>query len=725
LVVSDYGGFTAVVQTLLIDNFDSFTYNLAELVTAVNGIPPIVVTNDVSWEELDFAAMDNVVVSPGPGSPTVRQDFGICGRVMAESGLPVLGVCLGHQGLCAAFGARVVRAPDPVHGRLSTIRHVGRDLFAGIPSPMSVVRYHSLIVEDVPGELEVLARTADGLVMAVRHRERPLWGVQFHPESIAGEHGASIMANFRDLSLAAAGSRRATRAPAPAALATRPQPASYVVEHRHIEYHPDPDRLYRRLFAGRRGAFWLDGSAAVDPGARFSVMGDATGPLSEYLTYDVGTKVVRIEGEDSVEEQCVPSIFDYLECKLRERAVPADPALPFDFHLGFVGYLGYELKAETGGSRAHRSPYPDAALVFAARAVVIDHDRRCSHLLVLSPSPDDPHSREWLDRTAAALSSVGPAPDRCTAPSVLTNPGDGPLDLRLDAGTYRARIRESLELIRAGQTYEVCLTNIARVNHGVDALATFDRVRMLNPVPHAALLQFTGLSVISASPERLVRLNRDGSLESRPIKGTRPRGASPAQDLALRTALAGSEKDRAENLMIVDLVRNDVARVCASGSVHVSELFGIESYASVHQMVSTVRGCLRRDAHPVDAVRALFPAGSMTGAPKLRTMSILDRLESGPRGVYSGALGYLSLSGAVDLSVVIRTMVATAGAVEFGIGGAITALSDPIDEYAEILVKAASSQRVLAEAAEQRHPGSAADGFRLVPRDRQFTMRTA
>ena len=142
-------------------------------------------------------------------------------------------------------------------------------------------------------------------------------------------------------------------------------------------------------------------------------------------------------------------------------------------------------------------------------------------------------------------------------------------------------------------------------------------------------------------------------------------------------------------------------------------------------MVSTVRGCLRRDAHPVDAVRALFPAGSMTGAPKLRTMSILDRLESGPRGVYSGALGYLSLSGAVDLSVVIRTMVATTGAVEFGIGGAITALSDPIDEYAEILVKAASSQRVLAEAAAQRHPGSAADGFRLVRRDRQFTTRTA
>lgn len=692
-----------MVQTLLIDNYDSFTYNLADLLAVVNGTPPIVVPNDTPWESLDFSSIDNIVVSPGPGDPTVPADFGICARVFAESALPVLGVCLGHQGLCAAFGARVVLAPQPMHGRLSDISHAGRDLFHGLPSPMSVVRYHSLVAVDIPDELEVLARTADGLVMAVRHRLRPLWGVQFHPESIASLHGRAILANFRDLSAAAADRRPAVPTLAREPRRIHPRPTSYVVAHRRIDHEPDPAQLYRRLFAGRRGGFWLDGSARAESGSRFTLMGDSTGPLAEYLTYDVRAKRVRVERESSAEEHPVSSLFDYLERQLRERSVTLDdPDLEFDFRLGYVGYLGYELKAETGGCRAHESPYPDAILVFADRAVVIDHERRCSHLLVLSRTPDDPGSRAWLDHTGAVLQTVGRAPACGATTGPMAHCGDDALDLRLDATAYRARIEESLNLIRAGQTYEVCMTNTARVRQPTDAPALFDRMRALNPVPHAALLEFGGMSVISASPERFLRIRADGTAESKPIKGTRPRGATPEEDQALREGLRTNEKERAENLMIVDLVRNDLSRVCVPGSVHVPQLFDVESYAAVHQLVSTVRGKLRRDSHPVDAIRALFPAGSMTGAPKRRTMEILDRLESGHRGVYSGAIGYISLAGAVDLSVVIRTLVATGDAVEFGIGGAITALSDPDAEYAEILVKALSSQRILREVPERK-----------------------
>ena len=688
-----------MVQTLLIDNYDSFTYNLADLLTTVNGTPPVVMANDVAYDSIDFAAFDNAVVSPGPGNPTVPGDFGICSRLITESRLPILGVCLGHQGLCAAFGVAVRRAPQPMHGRLSTIDHAGRDLFSGLPSPMAVVRYHSLVVDEPPDALEVLARTSDGLVMAVRHRERPLWGVQFHPESIAAEHGEHILANFRDLSLAAPGRRRAIPATVVATPPAQRPATRYVVEHRRIDHHPDPGRLYRRLFAGRKGTFWLDGSAAADPGSRFTVMGDATAPRSEYLTYDVSTHCVHIETAASSENVFAPSLFDYLEQTLRERAVAPDPRLDFDFQLGYVGYLGYELKAETGGRQVHRARHPDATLVFAATAVVIDHDRGCTYLLALGAGDGDPHSALWFDRTTAALAGVAGVSEMPRRTGVLTTPGVDAPDLKLDATAYRARIAQCQDLIRAGETYEVCLTTTARIDHAVDALSAFDQVRELNPVPYAALLEFDGMSVISASPERFLRLGRDGQIESKPIKGTRPRGTTPAQDLELRIELSESEKDRAENLMIVDLVRNDLARVCTPGSVHVPQLFGIESYASVHQMVSTVRARLRPDVHPVTAVRALFPAGSMTGAPKLRTMSILDGLEDAPRGVYSGALGYLSLSGTADLSVVIRTMVATPGMVEFGIGGAITALSDPAQEFAEVMVKAASSQRVLARAA--------------------------
>lgn len=668
-----------VMRTLLIDNYDSFTFNLYQYLARVNGHDPVVITNDDPRFRLtDLDGFDNVVISPGPGNPRNRVDFGLCQDVIAHARIPLLGVCLGHQGLCLEHGATVGLAPEPRHGRVDLVRHTGADLFDGVPSPFPVVRYHSLAVTDLPPELEPIAWTDDGVLMAVRHRTRPAWGVQFHPESICTEHGHRVLENFRRLT-----EEHHTVTPVPPVEVTRPEASlpSREVLVRSLDAHPDAEAAFARLHGGSPHAFWLDSSRTGGRG-RFSVMGDASGPLARVATFDVFAGRVTVTGADGVTEHDGP-FFDWLERDLAENAVrPLD--LPFEFALGWVGYLGYELKAECGGAAAHRSEHPDAALVFADRAVVFDHQERRVHLLSLT---DD----GWFDEVEAALLAVGTLPD----PVAAIGPGSAEVSLRHARPHYLKLVDACLEAITAGETYEVCLTNEVTWRGAVDPWAAYRFLRRESPAPFGALLRFGALSVLSTSPERFLRVDRDRVVLSEPIKGTRPRGRTPAEDAALRHDLATSVKDRAENLMIVDLVRNDLGHHAEVGSVEVPRLFDVETYATVHQLVSGVRATLRHGGSAVRCVRDAFPGGSMTGAPKIRTMRILDGLEGGPRGVYSGALGYFSLSGSADFSIVIRTLVVHGDKVSFGVGGAVIALSDGAEEFEETAVKATAMLRLL------------------------------
>lgn len=239
--------------------------------------------------------------------------------------------------------------------------------------------------------------------------------------------------------------------------------------------------------------------------------------------------------------------------------------------------------------------------------------------------------------------------------------------------------------------------------HGkLNPVESYRLLRAHNPVLFAAQLRLGTLSVLSCSPERFLSVSRDGAVESRPIKGTRSRSDSPIEDELLRADLASNSKDHAENLMIVDLVRNDLGTCAEVGSVRADQLFEVETYTTVHQLVSTIRARLRADRSAVDCVRAAFPGGSMTGAPKIRTMQLIDDVEDGPRGVYSGALGYFSLSGAADFSIVIRTLVLTPGRVEYGVGGAIIALSDADAEFEETAVKATPLLRLVGQEFPER-----------------------
>ena len=489
-----------------------------------------------------------------------------------------------------------------------------------------------------------------------------------------------------------------------------------------IEGRPDAAALFGQLYGASANAVWLD-SSLVPPApdraawegtpaaerSRFSILADDGGTFGQSVRHRSGTN--RITAGCATAEVS-GTFFRWLETVWGRKAVRGPEGYPCEFTLGWLGYLGYELKRETGGSDVPADT-PDSALIFAGRAVVLDHAEGAAWLLAL----DAPDAAGWLGDARAAVTAAG----RTGAEGDSGNPAGGSTGVvgaaapaftsRDTEGAYKRKIAEAQHEIAEGNTYEVCLTTTLTADvpaGGLDPWPTYLALRRRNPAPFASYLRFGGLTVASTSPERFLRIAADGGMRAEPIKGTRRRAADPELDAALRRDLATSLKDRAENIMIVDLLRNDLSHFAEPGSVTVSRLCEIESYATVHQLVSTIDATLPPGSPRAEAVAACFPAGSMTGAPKISTMAILDRLEDGPRGVYSGAIGYFSLNGATDLAVAIRTLViqsdggddgtdggnvtgaegARGAKLSLGVGGAITADSAAQEEYEEIRTKA-------------------------------------
>jgi para-aminobenzoate synthetase len=704
------------MSTLLVDNYDSYTYNVFHLLAAVSGEEPIVIHNDmVSWRALSRWDFDAIVLSPGPGRPDRWHDFGVCADILRFSEVPVLGVCLGHQGLGHVLKAQVGTAPMAMHGRLSKVEHADEGLFAGIPQGFSVVRYHSLAVTgSMGGEGRVNAWTADGVVMGIEHSRRPMWGVQFHPESIATEHGHKLVENFYALAAERSrprkGSLNVPLVP-PRRCRKRLIEPKASLKVRTIEGEPAHgpvgqleqapcERLFERLFGDLRHAFWLDSAEAPTNLGQCSFMGSTIGPQRMVLEYDVHDGIVtRHDAQGTSTEHS--TIFDVLSRELEASALgELGEHVGRGLVGGFVGYLGYECKAACGSSNVYRSDVPDAVMMLANRVVAVDHVSRRTYLLAVCRG-DEPEADRWLDEAQAAVEQA--LVESATA-STSSNGGangqepEGHVTFRLGRGReqYLADIARCQAALQAGESYEVCLTDQIHTDASPDPWRLYKLLRARNPAPFAAYLRLGEVSVASSSPERFLSVDRERRVQARPIKGTAPRSSDPDQDEQLRQGLLEDEKTFAEHLMIVDLLRNDLGRVCEVDSVRVPDFMVVERYATVHQLISNVTGVLEAERSGVDCVRACFPGGSMTGAPKLRTMEIIDDIEREARGVYSGALGYFGLDGSVDLSIVIRTIVMRPGATTIGAGGAIVIQSDAQDEFDELLLKARAPMSTIA-----------------------------
>ncbi|ANJ27240.1 aminodeoxychorismate synthase component I [Agromyces aureus] len=515
------------------------------------------------------------------------------------------------------------------------------------------------------------------------------------------------------------------------------------IRRRRLDGWTDPHLLFRAHCTEATHVVWLDGGSDATSGV--SVLASAHAG-SVMLTADVAAGTISTtwpaapEGPTLTRPGGVDDLFDALGERLAAHRVDVaasaagvarddPPAGPGGGPLGWYGWFGYELGAELVGVPAAETDTPDAAFLWVDRAVVFDHASRTADLVWLCDDGrgddsggdarversdgGDGASEAWADElaevwvtvradagradSATAMSAEPPAsarPDRArsTAP---TAPNAPTARWRHDAATYTRLIDECQRAIRRGDAYQLCLTNRVDIDVTPDPASTYLALRASSPTHHGGYLRFGDHALLSASPELFLHVSRDGIVSTKPMKGTRPRHADPVEDRRLRRELLGSEKERAENLMIVDLMRNDLGRIAELGTVRVPSLLAVEEYPHVHQLVSTVRARLRHPLTALDAVRSAFPAGSMTGAPKHSAMQILHGLEAGPRGVYSGAFGYLAVDGSLDLAMVIRSIVLGPNGASIGTGGGITALSVAEEEVEETRIKARALLAVL------------------------------
>ena len=407
-----------------------------------------------------------------------------------------------------------------------------------------------------------------------------------------------------------------------------------------------PTNAFIALYSDAPNSFWLDREFSA--AARFSIIGTGS--------------EVDFKGIESFAE----NLENY-----------DDAELPFAFRPGLVGWLDFELQ--------------NPRLLRVESAMVFDHENR--HLYLIAKTDSDEKFRRWLDAALLRIGLIGGESLKYLAG--VDEPEVRSIVPRHNEEEYLELIHKAQKHIANGDVYQLCLTNEYEIDAKADPLATFIALREISPAPYSGYFKFGETVLVSSSPEQFIQAGVDGIVSSKPIKGTRPRGETEAKDLAIIEELSLNQKERAENLMIVDLMRNDLSRVCEVDSVTVEKLFDVETYATVHQLVSTVKGKLPSGKRAGDVIAAAFPGGSMTGAPKIRAIEIIRELEAGPRGIYSGVAGYLGDNGSADFGMVIRSLVFEAGKITLGVGGGITIDSEPLAELAETKLKAKALLRAL------------------------------
>lgn len=441
--------------------------------------------------------------------------------------------------------------------------------------------------------------------------------------------------------------------------------------------YADPVAAFAPL-AGEPYSLFLDSADRAHPDARYSFI--AAHPMEMIESKDGLITITNAQQQTTF----AADPFKTVEARLRAWGLGADtiPDLP-PFQGGAAGMFGYDLARQLEkipSKNPVNKNVPDMAIGIYDQVMAFDHHREMAWLI--SHAEDAP-------LPAALRATPSPYWGERWGEGGMNRKREINWNSNFSPQSYQTQISRVIEYIRAGDIFQANLSQRfdATLSEDFDAFAHYLSLREINPAPFAAYMNLGYVKIASASPERFLTV-KDRRVETKPIKGTKPRLPDPAADTAQAASLSASEKDLAENIMIVDLLRNDLSKVCEPASVAVENLCAVESFAGVHHLVSTISGTLNNDKSPLDLLRACFPGGSVTGAPKIRAMEIIEEIEPSRRGPYCGALGYIGFDGRMDMNILIRTLVYEGRRVSFQTGGGITVKSEQAEEYAETLIKA-------------------------------------
>lgn len=703
-------------RVLLVDAYDSYSYNIYQLLLDVLPDADIIVVRHDQYtskqiDEEFVNAFDFLLIGPGPGDPRQPADVGFLLKLF-DFDVPILGICLGFQLLCLRFGGTIAHLEQVKHGQISQI-HVRPGNLYDSAEPLEVTRYHSIAASIPPdsSELEELAYVDDAspngrVCMAARHRIKPFYAVQYHAESCCSAGGPALVRNFWLLAQDWNATQRPTRASVPAHLTSsdvRPKPLvrggtfrSSTVDYAVLNGSLTASEAAEVLGTHRGERIALMESVAV-PG-RFSILG-VLDETDRQVTYDLASRKLNFLGsaESCNIDTAWRRIAAYAAAHKLAGGPPGSP-----FFGGFIGYFSYEAGVATLNVKPAEavSRAPDINLALVSRSIVFDREeetifvqsaRRALH----GGAADD---SAWLQATTETLrQAIAHSKDDAPKLRTVSPTRDGVRVTIPERKDYVAKVKRAQDFLAKGDSYELCLTGQTGIEcPRQDAWTLYRTLRQRNPAPYACCIKLPGVTLVSSSPERFVSVSRDGACQLRPIKGTVRK--TPGMTRAKATAILRTPKELAENLMIVDLIRHDLHQIARGVSVR--SLMSVEEYETVYQLVSVIEGRIKAPFTCIDVLKHSLPPGSMTGAPKKRSVEILAGLEQRNRGIYSGVCGYLSFCGASDWSVVIRSAfrydceqdtASDRDVWHVGAGGAITALSDPEAEYDEMRTKLESA----------------------------------